>query len=124
MASFKYRQRFLGPPWAQAMSEKLDRYIQSNLAKEAEMASVKDLSDAIERNRTVTDSVVTLLQGISQQIKDAQTSQDPAAMDQVVSQIDSNTQRLAQAVQANTPAATQPAGASTPNPTPPPGQTG
>jgi hypothetical protein len=48
---------------------------------------------------------VTLLNGISQQLKDAKASGDPAALDAVIKQLDDNTTKLGAAVVANTAAA-------------------
>lgn len=72
------------------------------------MANLQDLQAAVERDRTVTESAVTLLQGIAQQLRDAQASNDPNAIQAVIDQIDANTNRMAEAVAANTPAAPTP----------------
>lgn len=68
------------------------------------MAKLSDISDAVAAQSSVEQSVVTLLQNLSQQIKDAQASNDPAAMDKVVADIQANTKLLSDAVAANTPA--------------------
>ena len=67
------------------------------------MATMQELRDAVQRNTDVDDSVITLLQGISQQLKDAQAQNDPAAIQAVIDQLDANTQHMADAVTANTP---------------------
>lgn len=82
------------------------------------MASIQDVNAAVANETTVEKSVITLLQGISQQLRDAQASGDPAALDQVVSNINANTKALSDAVAANTPAA--PAPQTTPAPAAPP----
>lgn len=66
---------------------------------------MQELNAAVQRNTDVEASVETMLQGISQQLKDAKASNDPAAIQAVIDQIDSNTKRLSDAVTANTPAA-------------------
>ena len=76
------------------------------------MATMQDLRDAVARNTSVDDSVLTLLQGISQQLKDAQAQNDPQAIADVIAQLDANTQKMSDAVAANTPAG--PGGGSTP----------
>lgn len=67
------------------------------------MATMNDLRAAVERNTSVDDSVLALLSGISQQLKDAQAQNDPAAIDAVIAQLDANTQKMTDAVKANTP---------------------
>lgn len=69
------------------------------------MATMQELNAAVQRNTDVEASVETMLQGISQQLKDAKASNDPTALQAVIDQIDSNTKRLSDAVTANTPAA-------------------
>jgi hypothetical protein len=69
------------------------------------MATLAELNAAVARNTDAEDSVVTLLQGISQQLKDAKASNDPAAIDAVIAQLDANTAKAAAAVVENTPAA-------------------
>jgi len=69
------------------------------------MASIQDVNAAVSAQTTVEQSVVILLQNLAQQIKDAQASGDPAALDQVVANINANTKALSDAVAANTPAA-------------------
>lgn len=70
---------------------------------------MQELTASVQRNTDVDDSIITLLSGISQQLKDAQAANDPAAIQAVITQIDSNTQRLTDAVTANTPVSTTPA---------------
>lgn len=79
------------------------------------MAKIEDLQDAVAKQRSVEQSVVTLIQGLAQQITDLknQGGASPQQLDQLLSDINSNTQALADAVTANTPQAapadTQPA---------------
>jgi hypothetical protein len=70
--------------------------------------TMADLQAAVTRNTTVTSSALTLIQGLSAQLKAAQG--DPAAIQAVIEQLDNADTGLAAAVAANTPAA----------PTPPP----
>lgn len=69
------------------------------------MATIQDISAAVAAESTVDDSIITLLNQIVQQLKDAQASNDPAAMDAVVASIQANTKKLSDAVTANTPTA-------------------
>ena len=68
------------------------------------MANMQDLKASVERNTSAEQSVVTLLNGISQQLKDAQAQNDPAAVQAVIDQIDANSKAMSDAVTANTPA--------------------
>lgn len=82
------------------------RLLNKILKKEEQiMATMQDLRSAVERNTSVDDSVLTLLSGISQQLKDAQAQNDPQAIQDVINQLDANTQKMTDAVTANTPAA-------------------
>jgi chromosome segregation ATPase len=65
------------------------------------MAKIDDLAAAVERNTEVGASVVTLLNGIAQQLRDAQG--DPAKIEALIATLDSETQTLKDAVVANTP---------------------
>jgi hypothetical protein len=73
--------------------------------QEITMATLEDLKASVQKNTDAEASVVTLLAGISQQLKDAQAANDPAAIQAVIDQIDANTTAAAAAVVANTPAA-------------------
>jgi hypothetical protein len=66
------------------------------------MATTQDALAAIAAQSTVEDSTVELLNQIVQQLKDAQASNDPAALDAVVAGIQANTKKLSDAVTANT----------------------
>lgn len=87
------------PTLLNAISRKLDLVITKETSI---MATVVELNAAVARNTDAEQSVITLLNGISQQLKDAQG--DPAAIDAVIAQIDANTAAAAAAVVANTPA--------------------
>lgn len=69
------------------------------------MATIQNVTDAIAAESTVDDSIVTLLNGIVQQLKDAQAAGTPAALDAVVAGIQANQAKISAAVVANTPAA-------------------
>ena len=66
------------------------------------MATVVDVLNKISELDTVEDSVLALVTSISQQLKDAKASNDPAALDQIISALDAEKQKLADAVSANT----------------------
>jgi len=66
------------------------------------MATMQDVQNAVAAQQTVEDSVITLLNQVAQQVKDAQTTNDPAALDAVVASIQANTDKLSAAVTANT----------------------
>jgi hypothetical protein len=66
------------------------------------MATIQDVTAAVAAESTVDDSIIALLNGIVQQLKDAQAANDPAALDAVVSSIQANTAKLQAAVTANT----------------------
>jgi molecular chaperone GrpE (heat shock protein) len=76
-----------------------------DLAMETIMTAMDDLNAAVQRNTDAESSVITLLQGISQQLKDALAANDPAAIKAVIDKIDANTAAAAAAVVANTPVA-------------------
>ena len=86
-----------------AIFDRLD-LISSN--QENIMTIMDDLKASVQRNTDAESSVITLLQGISQQLKDALAANDPAAIKAVIDKIDANTAAAAAAVVANTPAAT------------------
>jgi uncharacterized coiled-coil protein SlyX len=66
------------------------------------MATIQDINAAVAAQSTVEDSIIVLLNGIVQQLKDAQAANDPAALDKVIADITANTQKLQDAVTANT----------------------
>jgi uncharacterized protein YoxC len=72
------------------------------------MATLKDIQDDVTAEKTVIDSAVALLAGLSQQLKDAIAANDPAALQAIVDGLDANKAELAAAVTANTPAAPAP----------------
>jgi len=67
------------------------------------MATIQDVSAAVAAESSVDDSIIALLNSIVQQLKDAQASNDPAALDVVIAGITANTKKIQDAVTANTP---------------------
>ena len=65
------------------------------------MGLLDDVIADVQDEKTVIDSVVTLLTSLSQQLKDAGT--DPVKLAALKAQIDANKKALADAVVANTP---------------------
>lgn len=72
--------------------------------EKAIMATLTDIQAAVTAEKTVEDSVVTLLQQLAAQLKAALAANDPAAAQAIVDQINANAKALADAVAANTPA--------------------
>lgn len=67
------------------------------------MANMQDILDSVHSESDVDDSIISLLNGISQQLKDAQAQNDPAAIQAVIDGIEANKKKLSDAVTANTP---------------------
>lgn len=80
------------------------------------MANISDLTTKVAELTTVEKSAVVLLDGLSQQLKDAKN--DPVAIQAVIDSLDVGKADLASAVARNTKAETEPG----PEP-PPPGST-
>lgn len=77
-----------------------------NLVEGKIMASLQDIKDAVAAEKTVEDSLITLLNGVEQQLKDAMANAaDPAAIQTIIDDINANKQAMADAVAKNTPAA-------------------
>ena len=85
-----------------ALSHKLDRIL---VNQETIMATLADLTAAVARNTDAENAALEYLKGISQQLKDAQANNDPAALDAVISSIDANTAKAAAAIVQGTPSA-------------------
>lgn len=82
------------------------RRIESALARtslrEHFMANTLDhIKASVAANLTVTQSVLTLVSGLAQQIRD--NAEDPAALEALAGQLDAENAQLAQAVTDNTP---------------------
>lgn len=67
------------------------------------MGKIDDVKAAVADNKTVTESVVTLLGRLHDDLEAAKG--DPAAIDAVIADIKANTESLAAAVVKNTPSA-------------------
>ncbi len=63
------------------------------------------IREEVNRNRDVIESAVTLINGLTDRIEEANNDGDPAAIDELVAEIRSSTDSLAAAVAANTPGA-------------------
>lgn len=88
------------PPWAEHVIAKLGLILNQTGKL---MATMAELQAAVTRNTDAGDAVIVLLQGISQQLKDAQG--DPTKIAEVIASLDAETQRFSDAVTANTPSA-------------------
>lgn len=86
------------------------------------MATLADITLAVQQQTTVGQSVVALLHNLSTELQAAVDAEDPAAVQSVLDLLTSNTKALSDAVLANTPAAVGSATLTTPVPTPPAGQ--
>jgi flagellin-specific chaperone FliS len=92
------------------------RLLKQILKKENQiMATLQDVLVEVHNESDLEDSLIVLMGGIVQQLKDAQAQNDPAAIQAVIDQISANKKKLADAVTANTPV--------NPNPTPAPSVT-
>lgn len=69
------------------------------------MADLSKLEASVQKDTDAVNSAVTLLQGLSQAIKDAGV--DQTKLDALTTSLDASTQSLSDAVVANTPAAPQ-----------------
>lgn len=81
---------------------------------EREMASIADIKTQVEAEKTVTDSAVALIGGLSSQLKAALAANDPAVVQTIIDELDAQKDELAAAVTANTPAVVPPADPATP----------
>lgn len=68
------------------------------------MSALDDLKAEVERNTSLEQSAVTLIQGIAQQLKDALAANDPVALQDLTTKLSSSADALAAAITANTPA--------------------
>lgn len=88
--------------------EELARALLSLLVKQGEkiMADLTQLQADVAAETTVTQSAITLLQGLKQQLEAAGT--DPQKLADLSASIEANTKALSDAITSNTPAATAP----------------
>ena len=80
-----------------------------------QMATLDDVRTAIAGETSVVNAVTALLQQLSAQLKAALAAEDPAAIQSLIDEINTNANSLANAVAANTPGV----GTSGVTPTPP-----
>lgn len=73
------------------------------------MATLADIQAAVAAEQTVETSVITLLGQLSMELQAAIDSEDPVAMQAVVTAINTNAAALSAAITANTPAPPAPA---------------
>lgn len=82
--------------------DQIDKKLNRILTNQGEvMADLSALQAEVSENGDAVASAVSLLGSLSQAIKDAGT--DPEALAELTSQLDANTNALAEAVVANTP---------------------
>lgn len=67
------------------------------------VANLETLTAAVEAQGTVIDSAITLLEGLTEEIKNLEPTQE--AIDALAAKVGAETQSLSDAVVANTPAA-------------------
>ena len=88
----------------------LDRKLNLVLGLEKTMSKeLDDLKAEVTENTTVVGSAITLLNNLSQMLKDAIASGDPAELTALAATLDKNSSDLAAAVAANTVAVPAPA---------------
>lgn len=80
----------------------------NHLAKEIKQmqTAIDRLKASVTRNTEVVAGVVTLIEGLAKQIRDA--ADDPVELNAIADQMDSSAEALAKAVADNTPAAPTP----------------
>lgn len=100
------------------LDQVLARLITLTVNSETIMASLADITLAIQQQATVEQGVVALLHELSSELTAAIKAEDPAAVQGVLDLINANTKALSDAVLANTPAAIGSATLTTPVPTP------
>jgi len=90
------------PAWAKDLNAKLDRIIRN---QERAMTTLTDLENGIRRQKTVIDSVETLVTNLVGQIRQAGGDQEKIAA--ILAEAEANTTRLGAMVAAGTPANTE-----------------
>jgi hypothetical protein len=86
--------------------QRLARASQHN--QEGERMTLDELLAKVEQDSSVDDSIITLVTGVSQQLKDLQATIDPEAatkLQAISDALDANIAKVQAAVVANTPAA-------------------
>lgn len=84
----------------------LDQLLHIQMQERQEMINLDALKASVEKETTVTQSAITLMQQLSDLIE--QNKADPVALQALADQIDAQASALGSAVQANTPAPTTP----------------
>lgn len=106
MITICHRHEF-GPATLAAIRE-LTAVVRANLKTEsAIMKTVEDLKNDVAAETAVDASIVTLVNGLAAQLKALSaggTPVDPAVIDSLATQLESDTAGIAAAVTANTPA--------------------
>lgn len=77
----------------------------TNRRLEHAMAGLADIKARVDAETSVVQSAITLINGLSQALKDALAANDPAQIQAIIDELDANNTSLANAVTANTPAA-------------------
>lgn len=86
--------------------ESIDKKLTRTIKDQGEiMASIEELQTEVTENTDLVGSVISLVNGLADQLEAAIAANDPAAIQAVADQMRSNNQALADAVAANTPAA-------------------
>lgn len=91
--------------WAEGLLREVDRKLSLVLQNQEKI--MEELRAAVERNRNAKNSIIAALNGISALLKEANAKNDPAAVAQVIADLDATTTAMADAAIANTPAAPQ-----------------
>lgn len=82
----------------------IERLLRRSLRMEmSNMAVLDDLTAAVAAQKSVDDSIEALLDGIAQQLKDAQATNDPAAIQAIIADLQNNTAKVQAAITKNTP---------------------
>lgn len=66
--------------------------------------TLDEILSKVQAESTVDDSIIVLLNGISQQLKDAIAANDPVKLQAIADGLDANIAKIQAAVVANTPA--------------------
>lgn len=79
---------------------KLDRLL---IKERRTMAQIDDLTNAVAAQKSVDDSIATLLDNIAQQLKDALANNNTTAIQQIITDLQNNTSKVQAAITKNTP---------------------
>lgn len=70
------------------------------------MASLQDLKNQVSSNTSLLQSGIQLIQGLAKRLQDALNANDPAAIQDIVNELQQSDEQFAAALAANTPAET------------------